>query len=91
VTNEELASLWVAEYCPTQGAFHIQYLSETLKGNMRMIMSGRKHTYLLLAVCNSHEEAMQVCDFVRAKLEENKTKKRMSPSQVTEHMDDMGF
>ena len=53
---------FVSEYNPGNGNFHIQTLVETLEGNFQAAMEGRAHTYLIIGVYDSQDEAFTACD-----------------------------
>ena len=53
-----IAEIWVCEYSPTQGCFHIDTLDKTLAVNRQGVASGHAADYILLYVAQSSEEAL---------------------------------
>jgi len=49
--------MYVVEYSPTQGCFHIDTLDRILELNRSAVQQGKNPGYLPLALCNSNEEA----------------------------------
>lgn len=62
MTAQNLKNLWVAEYNPNDGNFHVQTLNETINGNTKAALEGRTHSYLLIGVFSTADEAYVCCD-----------------------------
>ncbi len=60
--------LWVAEYSPLQGCFHIETAAEMTENQLRQILEGWTNSYLCFAVCASREDAGKLCDAVEAEM-----------------------
>ncbi len=58
----------VVEYNPTDGNFHIQPLSKTIKGNVCCALEGWAHSYLLLGVFDDYDSASRFCEEMREEL-----------------------
>ena len=54
--------IWVCEYSPTQGCFHIDTLEKTLEVNRQGVASGLAADYLLLHIAQSSEEVHAFAD-----------------------------
>ena len=57
-----LNEIYLAEYSVTQGCFHVETAREAMESNLRQIVGGWTNSYLVFAVCGSHEEAGEACD-----------------------------
>jgi hypothetical protein len=66
-----LDEIWVAEYSPQQGCFHIETANRAVGSNLRQIMAGWTNSYLVFAVCASTEEANRACDMLAKTMLEN--------------------
>ena len=56
------AGLWAVEFSQTQGAFHIQPLSDATLSNLGRFVRALPGDYVVLWVARSREEAGAVCD-----------------------------
>jgi hypothetical protein len=66
MTNEEAATKYTAQYCPEQGALHIETLAEYIRRNVEAIADGRElPNYLLLGIYDTTNEAMLACDMIQ--------------------------
>lgn len=45
------------EYSLTQKCYHVSDVRETIKTNNRMILTGKDNRYLIIALCETREEA----------------------------------
>lgn len=56
-----MMELWVCEYSPVQGCFHVDTLEKSLAINRAMLSCGRVPSYIPLGVFESIVEAKEYC------------------------------
>ena len=56
-----MTELWVCEYSPVQGCFHVDTLEKSLEINRVMLNCGQIPSYIPLGVFESSEEAGKFC------------------------------
>jgi hypothetical protein len=52
----------VVEWSSEQNCFHVQHFAASLQGNLESFLLGSPSSYIIVALCRSHEEASAVCD-----------------------------
>lgn len=60
-------AMWVVEWSPSQGAFHIEQLRDAVKTNLELFVMGERLDYQPLAVLHTREEADEICDGLMAR------------------------
>jgi len=63
-----LENIWVAEYCQSQKAFHIDTLDRSLETNLGIILNGFKVDYIPFGIFETSEGANAACDTLRDKM-----------------------
>lgn len=71
---DDLMSLYVLLWSPSQKCFHIELVSEMILENIQVYYGNLPGDYIVLQITNSHEEAANAADELNNKLNELKEK-----------------
>lgn len=75
-----LDEIWLAEFSPGQGCFHVETAERACEINVQQIVTGQATGYIPFAVCSSHAEASRACDVLRVELEKRGGRPKVSPA-----------
>ena len=64
----DLSEIWIVEYSRSQRCFHVETLDETVKANLYIAERGSNTDYIPVAVCRSHDAAIDTSEALRALL-----------------------
>jgi len=84
MTSPNPLDLFAAEYSPDQQAFHIQTVREMMQSNLTQIIEGWSNGYLCIGVAQTHEQANQLCEMLKASLDQKSGKKPQAMKQAEE-------
>jgi len=62
VQHKNSPDLWAIEFSQTQGAFHVQPLSDSALTNLGLFLQAKPSDYALLGVARTRDEADAICD-----------------------------
>jgi hypothetical protein len=77
-----LDEIYLAEYSPEQGCFHIETAREAMESNLKQIIGGWTNSYLPFAFCGSYEEASQACEALRDAQEKRAARQKDIPADA---------
>lgn len=63
-----MGQYYTAEYSASQNCFHVDTLQRVLRLNRANALGQRSVDYQIIAICNSDDEAMDVCRKFRKEL-----------------------